>query len=90
MTGLSPGRHTARVSKDGFLEWRSDYYIESGATTAVWAELRPEPEHWFEKWWVWSIVGGVVAAGAGVAIWALQPDEKVGALEFLYRRETAP
>ena len=30
-----------------------------------------EPEPWYNKWWVWAIVGGVVAAGTGTAVYFL-------------------
>lgn len=26
------------------------------------------PESWYEKWWVWTIIGGAVAAGTGAAV----------------------
>jgi hypothetical protein len=30
---------------------------------------------WYEKWWVWTVVGGcVVAATVGVSVWAATPD----------------
>ncbi len=28
----------------------------------------PKPASWYEKWWVWTIVGGVVAAGTATAL----------------------
>ncbi len=45
----------------------------------------PEGEKIYEKWWFWTIVGGVavVGAGAGVLTWyLLQPEQ--GAIEFSF------
>jgi hypothetical protein len=28
-----------------------------------------KPEAWYRKWWVWALVGGVVAAGTGTAVY---------------------
>jgi hypothetical protein len=45
----------------------------------------PEGEQFYEKWWFWTIVGGVavVGAGAGVLTWyLLQPEQ--GAIEFSF------
>lgn len=45
----------------------------------------PEGEQWYEKWWVWTIIGGglAVAGGTTLLVWYLmQPD--VGAIEFTF------
>lgn len=63
--GLSPGRHSMRVAKEGYFDWRSDFYVEPAGITALWADLREEPERWYQKWWVWTIAGAVVAGVAG-------------------------
>ncbi|MBN2493307.1 MAG: PEGA domain-containing protein [Deltaproteobacteria bacterium] len=45
----------------------------------------PPKEQWYEKWWVWAIVGGgvAVATTVGVVTWyVLQP--KRGAIEFTF------
>ena len=38
-----------------------------------------EPEPWYRKWWVWAVVGGVVAAGTGVTVGLLlqEPSDTV-------------
>lgn len=39
-----------------------------------------EPEPWYNRWWVWAIVGSVVAAGTGTAVYFLlhEPPDTVG------------
>ena len=58
------GRHLVRVAKDGLPGWRKDFYVNTGDTTAVWAELREEEKRWYQHWWVWTIAGVVLAGGA--------------------------
>lgn len=60
---LTSGRHSIRLVRDGFYDWQEDAYVEPGDTTALWAELEARPERWYEKWWVWTAVGGAVAVG---------------------------
>jgi hypothetical protein len=58
------GRHLVRVAKDGFLDWRKDFYVNADETTAVWAELKSTGKKWYQHWWVWTIAGVVLAGGA--------------------------
>jgi tetratricopeptide (TPR) repeat protein len=55
-----------------------------GNEVLVWAEpARPRtiplrwdpPPPWWSKWWVWVIVGGVVATGTGTVVYAVTQDE---------------
>ena len=71
---LPPGQHSVRLAKDGFLDWRSDIYIDPGGTTPLWVVLQEEPARWYETWWFWTGVGVVVAGAAitGMAL-ALRP-----------------
>lgn len=77
------GRHLVRVSKDGFFDWQSEIYVDPGETTAVWTRLEERPEKWYQKWWVWTIVGVVVAGGATTAAILLQPDQDPGRGEVI-------
>lgn len=72
---LPAGRHTLRVAKDGYFDWRSDVYVDPAETTAVWARLEERPARWYQKWWVWTLVGMVVAGGVTAAI-LLTGDER--------------
>ncbi|MFH1812176.1 MAG: PEGA domain-containing protein [Pseudomonadota bacterium] len=69
---VAAGHHVLKVAKAGFYEWQSDVYVDPSETTAIWVELTEIPERWYQKWWVWTIVGvGGVAlvSGAGAAIY---------------------
>jgi hypothetical protein len=58
------GRHLVRVAKNGAPDWRKDFYVNAGDTTAVWAELKGGEKKWYQHWWVWTIAGVVLAGGA--------------------------
>lgn len=60
---LATGRHSIRLVRNGFFDWQQDAYVDPGETTALWAELQARPERWYEKWWVWTAVGGAVVVG---------------------------
>ena len=60
---LQPGRHSVRISKNGFFDWQGDFYVEPNETTVVWSQLKERPAKWYQKWWVWTAVG-TVAVGA--------------------------
>jgi TolB-like protein len=64
---LAPGRHELRVVGNGYFDYRSDVYVDPAETNSVWAQLEPRPQPWYDKWWVWTIVGGVVVAAATTA-----------------------
>jgi len=45
----------------------------------------PQGDQFYEKWWFWTIVGGVAVVGAGAGVltwWLLQPEQ--GAIEFSF------
>lgn len=67
---IPAGRHLVRVAKDGYSDWRKDFYVNAGETTAVWAELEGGEKKWYQHWWVWTIAG-VVLAGGGTATYFL-------------------
>ncbi len=65
---IPSGRLSVRITKGGYFDWESDVFVQPAETTAVWAELEEIPVAWYEKWWVWGIVGAVVAAGTTTAV----------------------
>jgi TolB-like protein len=70
ISGLSPGRHTLRVSKEDFLDWSSDVYVQPSSATLVNVALEPVPGTWYSSPWFWTAVGAVVVgAGAGGYLW---------------------
>ena len=71
--GLRAGRHSVRVSKDGYFDWSGDVYIDPGESTPVWTPLTERPEKWYQKWWVWTVAGTVVVGAATAAILLSRP-----------------
>ena len=45
---------------------------------------------WYEKWWVWTIIGGVVAAGATTAVVLTTASEPSGPFDFEVDFSTMP
>lgn len=82
---LPPGRHSLRLKKSGFADWRSDIYIEPGDMTALWAPLVKLPPPWYKTWWFWTITG-VVVAGAGVLTAVLLAGGNNGTLQIEYQK----
>jgi hypothetical protein len=81
IASLLPGRHSVRVSKDGFYAFTTELYVEPGATTGQWVQLEEIPEPWYEKWWIWTGAAVIVAGGVTTAIVLAQP--RTGALEIV-------
>jgi TolB-like protein len=81
---LTVGRHAVRVSQRGFFDWHGDVYIDPSETTAIWANLSPQPQAWYEKWWVWTIAGAIVAGATTTAIVTTRPSARTvsGTVEF--------
>jgi hypothetical protein len=75
---LLPGQHAVRISRDGFFDWQGDVYVDPGQTTSLWAQLKERPQQWYQKWWVWTIVGGVVAGATATAVVVTRPAPVVG------------
>jgi TolB-like protein len=83
---LGVGRHAVRVAKRGFLDWRSEIYVDPEETTAVWAVLAERPARWYEQWWLWTVVGAVVVAGAVTAgVLLTQPEPSAGSGTVTFR-----
>lgn len=68
----APGRYTVRVRRPGHVDFVARLDVLPEATVEVKPTLSPvgivrEPK-WYQKWWVWALVGGVVAGGATAAV----------------------
>jgi tetratricopeptide (TPR) repeat protein len=87
---LPPGRRArARVpplasGKPEVLELYLTVSDPAGNEVLLWADAaRPRaiplgwepPPAWWERWWVWAIVGGVAVVGASVTVYAVTYDE---------------
>ncbi len=75
---LNPGKHRLEVAKEGFRTFRTYFDVSADKETTVAAPLEslmvvrvveverkpPEKKPLYKQWWLWTIVGGVVVAGA--------------------------
>jgi hypothetical protein len=84
---LTPGRHALRVASGGYFDWHGDVYVDPLETTSVWTQLTARPQAWYQKWWVWTIVGVAVAGGTTAAVVATRQPSKTdtGTLSFPLR-----
>ncbi|MEO1171773.1 MAG: PEGA domain-containing protein [Myxococcota bacterium] len=67
---LAIGKHRLRVTKPGFVGIDYDVIVNKNETTLIQIDLIDEStlEPWYKKWWVWTAIGGVAAAGVVTAI----------------------
>lgn len=83
--GLVPGKYAVTLEKSGYAPWRSEIYVNPEDTTVLWAALERLPEEWYEKWWVWTLVGVAVAgstAGIVAAASVGSPDSGTVAVQI--------
>jgi len=72
---VEPGSRELKVSLLGYHDFRQTIDITAGEETAITAELErlppeedpthvepPPPPRWYERWWVWTIIGTVVVS----------------------------
>lgn len=57
VAGLPAGPHSVRVARSGFYDFNSDVYVDPGSNTLLWVELQQKPLKWYQRWWVWTILG---------------------------------
>ena len=62
----APARYTVRVKRPGHSDFVARLDILPNAAVEVTPTLSrlSTPRQWYERWWVWAIVGGVVAGTA--------------------------
>jgi TolB-like protein len=58
------GKHRVNLTADGFYPLYQEAYVEPARITELNLKLQALPRPWYKKWWPWTIIGGVVAAGA--------------------------
>ena len=68
---LNPGRHAVEVTKEGYESFRGEVLLVPDQTGAIEASpiehvriVRIADRPLYKRWWVWTIVGGVVVVGA--------------------------
>lgn len=74
---LAPRSYNVSLTKKGYLPFSASIDVVPDANVEVRAELAPEEpaQPWYKRWYVWAVVGGVVAGGAiGTALYVTRPD----------------
>ncbi|HKA88265.1 MAG TPA: PEGA domain-containing protein [Haliangiales bacterium] len=70
----APATVDVRLSKEGYEDFRASIDILPESSVEVRPMLSPKAgAAWYEKWWVWAIVGGVVAGAVTTAVIVSQP-----------------
>jgi TolB-like protein len=74
VSDLAAGRHGVSLTADGYAPLYRETYVFEGRETDLRVELVELPTPWYEKWWTWTIIGAVVAAGVTTTVVLLQQD----------------
>lgn len=62
---LVAGKHALTITAEEHHPMYRELYVEPDGLTRLRAQLEPLPvPAWYERWWVWTIAGVAVAAGA--------------------------
>lgn len=75
----APASYRVALEKKGYAPFAARIDVLPDATVEVRAEMSPSEGTmaWYKRWYVWAIVGGVVAAGAiGAIVYAVRPDDQ--------------
>lgn len=54
---LDAGKHALTLSAPGYQSQTRELYVERGLVTQLVPELTELPLPWYERWWVWGLVG---------------------------------
>ena len=74
---LKPGIHFVKVTRVGFASWTSSVTVSPGSRVELPVLMRPvaaggggpTPRPIYKRWWFWTVIGAVVAAGATTGIY---------------------
>jgi hypothetical protein len=87
ITVPAPGRYTIKVTRPGHFAFVTRLEVPPDSSIEVTPTLtrKAAPTRWYQNWWVWAILGGVVAAGAtaGAVVATSRSPEKVPAVIHL-------
>ena len=74
LTIPAPSTVDVRLSKDGYGDFRARIDLLPESAVEVRPMLTPDSgSAWYQKWWVWTIAGVVVAGGVTTAVLLSQP-----------------
>lgn len=79
----APGRYTLRVTRPGHEDFvaRLDILPEASVEVTPKLSRRAATPRWYQQWWVWTLVGGVVVGGVtGAAIGLTRANDRIPAV----------
>ena len=68
IAGVPVGRYGLTLRAEGYRARFQETFVQDGTTTNLRLELPEIPVPWYDRWYVWAVVGGVVAAGVTTAV----------------------
>lgn len=78
LSSLAAGKHGVDLGAAGYYGLYKEVYVEPDRTSQLRFDLVEMPKSWYGKWWVWAIMGTVVAGGTTAIIWAATSDPGAG------------
>ncbi len=79
----APGRYTLRVTRPGHEAFvaRLDVLPEASVEVTPRLAQRAAPPKWYQQWWVWTLVGGVVVGSVtGIAVGLTRSNDRIPAV----------
>jgi TolB-like protein len=77
-SGLVPGKHGLALTSEDYHPGFLETYVEPGELAEMPLELRPLPQSWYQKWWVWTLVGTAVAGATTATLLLMEDDPATG------------
>ncbi len=87
LSNIPTGKHTLSVSAENHYTRFQEFYVEPGVDTKMRVELEALPAAWYEQWWPWVIIGGVVAAGVTATVLVARDSPDTGSVEIGIRQQ---
>lgn len=78
------GKHGIDMGAEGYFRMYKETYVEPGRSTQLRFELNAMPKPWYRQWWVWTVIGTVVAGGAVAIIWAATDEPGSGTVNVTF------
>ena len=78
------GRLGVRITKPGYLDWRSDVFIQPGETNLIWADLKTEGKtKLLDRWWFWTIIGTAIIGGTTAGVLMSRRNDESGPIDII-------
>ncbi len=89
LKSLPVGKYGMTLASDGYYPLYKEAYVLDGQTTPLQMQLIEQPNEWYEEWWTWAIIGGVVAAGTATAFILANQEVDDGQININIQRPSA-